>query len=112
LSEGPKGERMTTQTKNFIELSDIIALRIDCKKCKTISVFPFEEFRDIPQSCPNCEQEFIGFNDNVTKHTIRDFMKAIRAVSSLTEKGQFSFSMEIANVNSDVSSGRASGSKV
>lgn len=86
---------MTVQTKCFIELSDIIALRFDCKKCKAISVFPFEEFRDVPQICPNCEQEFAGFNDNVTRHTMRDFMRAIRAVSSLTEKGQFLFSMEI-----------------
>ncbi len=87
--------QVTVQTKCFIGLSDIVALRIDCKKCKALFVFPFEGFRDIPQSCPNCEQEFAGFNDNVTRHTFREFMKAIRAVGSLTEKSAFSFSMEI-----------------
>ena len=70
---------MTVQTKCFIELSDIAALRIDCKKCKSAFVFPFEEFREIPRMCPNCEQEFVGFNDNVTRHAFHDFMKAIRA---------------------------------
>jgi hypothetical protein len=48
----------------------------------------------MPHICPNCEQEFYGFHDNVTKHTMREFVKAIRAVNAMTEKGGFLFSLQ------------------
>jgi len=49
---------MTSQTKHYIELVDILALRFECADCKTSVSFLMSESIDLRKLgvCPNCGQ--------------------------------------------------------
>lgn len=49
---------MTTKTGRYVELSDILGLRFECRKCGTSLSFPVPnrcDYRRL-QSCPNCKE--------------------------------------------------------
>lgn len=88
---------MTSQTKFFIELTDIASLRFDCKGCGSVALLPFDKFRDVPAMCPNCQQEFVQFTNTTVQTVLRDFVRSVQQVKKLTESGAsaFTFAMEI-----------------
>jgi transposase-like protein len=86
---------MTSQTKCFIELTDIVAIRLNCRKCKASITLPFSGYRDMPYVCPNCEAQFSEFNDKVVKGTISELVRCVNNVVKLTAEGGFSFRLEI-----------------
>jgi hypothetical protein len=50
---------MTVQTQQFIELSDVLALRCECKNptCRTVMLVPIPNSLDTALSkCPKCKQ--------------------------------------------------------
>ena len=51
---------MTSQTKRYIELADILALRFVCSRCGTnLSVPIMKEIRlDALYQCPNCKESW------------------------------------------------------
>lgn len=91
---------MTTQTKCFIELKDIAALRLDCRKCGASVLLPFSGYKDMPYVCPNCESQFSEFNDHNVKGTVYEFVRAVNNVRKLTENGAFAFRLEILTTSS------------
>lgn len=48
---------MTTQTKQYIDLSDIVAFRFDCKQCDAALSLPLSDNRTklALAVCPNCK---------------------------------------------------------
>src|ERR1700722_15117710 len=57
---------MTSQTKHYIVLGDLLGLRLQCKGCDSALSLPLENIGDaIPQKCPNCKNEW--FNPNAQR---------------------------------------------
>jgi hypothetical protein len=83
------------QTKCFIELSDILSLKLGCKKCGAVCQLPFDDYRDMPYMCVNCEAQFAELNDKQVKPAMKELVRAIRSVKKLAEAGNFNFSLEI-----------------
>jgi hypothetical protein len=56
---------MTTKTNRYIEVSDILGLRFECKKCGTAVSFPVPNMYDYRrlQSCPNCKEPWTRSTD-------------------------------------------------
>jgi hypothetical protein len=91
--------RAITCAPEDIELTDIVALRLDCKECKAAVSLPFNDYKDMPYVCPNCERQCSEFNDRSVKITISEFVRAVNNVVKLTsgKDGTFAFRVEIAS---------------
>lgn len=69
---------MTAQTKHFIELTDIAAMRCDCKGCGTSVVVPLKEgVSDAILSCPKCRKPWIRFMDSSHEAQVNAVVTAI-----------------------------------
>lgn len=50
---------MTQVLKQFIELDDVIALRVECSHCKASLTLPLNSVSfKIPQMCPSCQSDW------------------------------------------------------
>jgi hypothetical protein len=75
---------MTTQTRKFIELADILGMRFDCKKCHASLSLPPENSPRPPRDCPNCGSNWTEMPDgNDHKDDFKVLVDAIAAVSRL-----------------------------
>jgi hypothetical protein len=73
---------MTSQTKTFIELSDVVALHFECKNpdCKAeLTVSASQVMREKKlYNCPACEQPWGSVNGSTCVLTIKEFLAALK----------------------------------
>lgn len=77
---------MTSQTKKFIELSDIIALRLECKnqKCKATLTTSVRDFRKGTLSaCPVCKEPWATVNGSSCELAVSEFMQAFHKLEGM-----------------------------
>lgn len=76
---------MTTQTRKFIELADILGMRFDCRKCHASVSLTLEKSRPSPpRQCPNCRCDWTEMPDGTDhKEEFQVLSDALAAVSSL-----------------------------
>lgn len=89
---------MTSTTHNFIELSDLIGIKMECAHCHLLIVIPLERADRIPQQCPNCYEMWMlpmGDGKSVREHIdeFRIHLSALKRVLEGTDK--FKFSLEL-----------------
>jgi len=88
---------MTTQTRRFIELKDILALRFDCRKCGASVSVPFGDCQRIPSSCSNCLCDFTDtLRGDSTQKILGEFATSLKHVARIVGDRSFVFSLEIA----------------
>ena len=88
---------MTTQTKKFIEPSDILALRFECKSCG--SELLISSLRDISKreeygklnDCPVCCKPWASIGGSTCEPTIAEFLTALNKLRGMlgTHQGAF-----------------------
>src|ERR1017187_8363995 len=92
---------MTTQTKKFIEPSDILGLRLECADCHATLLLPISKHVKIKQlyGCPHCQRPWVRLPDGATAEiAIADCMMHIKTLSGMLSDGRyngFSLSLEI-----------------
>jgi hypothetical protein len=67
---------MTSQTKYFIDVSDIIALRFECKHCHATTSLPISSDIRIEslRACPNCNEPWARMNESSIEIAIKKFV--------------------------------------
>jgi transposase-like protein len=110
---------MTSQTKTFIEMEDIIGIQIECKKCHASLLISGDTMRSLTDAhndalyrCPSCQSDWTaplgttmaGYDDEVKK-----FMRTLEKVRNINERLGCQIRFEL---KSESSSARASDSKV
>ena len=96
---------MTRQTKHFIDLSDIVALRFECKHCRaTISLPISSAIRiDSLRACANCNEPWAKLHQGASMEiaiknfvdTLKDFESVLRGRNEFSPEGGFLLSVEI-----------------
>lgn len=92
---------MTTQTKKFIEPSDILSLRLECAKCHATLLLPISGEIEVKRLyvCPNCERPWVRLPSGATAElAIADCVTHIKTLTGMLSGGQyngFSLSLEI-----------------
>jgi hypothetical protein len=79
---------MTIQTKQFIEPSDILAVRFDCLHCgASVALAVSREFSlETLGGCPNCRRPWLKTSDNSIASTVKACVDAIdKTVATLHE---------------------------
>jgi len=70
---------MTSQTKKFIELTDMLSLRFECKHCN--SELLISSLRDLElgtlNNCPVCGRPWASINGSTCEPTIAEFLTAL-----------------------------------
>ncbi|HUK46067.1 MAG TPA: hypothetical protein VLW06_00680, partial [Terriglobales bacterium] len=73
---------MTSQNKKFVELSDILALRLECKrgKCRTSITIPFAQnlMGKEVRTCPSCGEPWAQFGEASYETVVTDFADKLR----------------------------------
>ncbi|MDE2103736.1 MAG: hypothetical protein KGL39_41245 [Patescibacteria group bacterium] len=99
---------MTMRAQHYIEVSDILAIRLECKNCGASVSFPIaKDLRfEALNACPNCSAPWLGFPASSTiTPAVSDFAAAIAKTASVLkewdntlatvhQKG-FAFSLEV-----------------
>ena len=96
---------MTVQTKHFIELSDIVALRLECKKCGTTLTSLVGDKIDARalRVCPQCSEPWASLPGGSTIElellklvaALKETRAAVDARAQLIRDGGFFLSLEI-----------------
>lgn len=92
---------MTSQTKRYIELADIQALRFVCTRCGTnLSVPIMKEIRlDALYQCPNCRESWTYLQGGAVLDTLlKQFVGSFNAIARNLEANHFpgfSFTLEL-----------------
>lgn len=84
---------MTSQTKHFIELPDIVALQFECERCGgTVSLSLAKDMRlQMLRVCPNCDRPWMQLPSGSTAElSLQEFIEATKQLTALLGSGQFS----------------------
>jgi hypothetical protein len=99
---------VTVDERTVIDLSDILALQMECKYCPTIVACPIGQMQLRPFTCPNCG-EMVLVNNTEEMDLLRAFTKATRQLSGdATEKHSLRVRLQINRTALDSSSASAS----
>lgn len=85
---------MTTHTKRFIETSDILAMRFECRCGASVTV-PLASFQSIPTVCPNCSEQFCGYSDRSVQDVFAVLVTSLRQTQKAADTRKFKFSLEL-----------------
>ena len=76
---------MTIQTKQYIDLSDVVAFRFDCKQCGATLSLPLSDPRPklALEHCPNCKTAWTMKTGVDYNRVISDFRESLKRVSEI-----------------------------
>jgi hypothetical protein len=99
---------MTSQTKHFIELSDIVSLRLQCRnpKCDTSLLLGLDKTEGnvsslialdntVLMTCPGCGQAWMGSGHLVFDSEIKKFLRLMGDVKRLESNFGCAMTLEI-----------------
>jgi hypothetical protein len=79
--------KMTVQTQQFIELSDLLAFRVQCgnPECKVVLLIPIAgTINGALRKCPKCKRAWAGQDDGPTHEPdIQRFADSLKLLSQL-----------------------------
>ncbi len=87
---------MTSQTKHYIEMSDILSVRCDCKECGASLSLPLAS--NLAYSlfkCPKCGKPWVRFEGGTYELTITNFMKGMEELKGLLPNAGFNLQFEV-----------------
>ena len=87
---------MTSETKSFIELADIIAFHFECRNCHATATRTIADLQRWPTECSNCGTDWCGLDNQSTKKILEDFALQLKAASRTSRDKQFLFRLEVA----------------
>jgi hypothetical protein len=89
---------MTSQTKHYIEVSDIVALRFDCKHCGAVLTLTLaKDMGNSINECPVCGKGWARLENSTSELLIKEFaQKCSRLVYDLPHLG-FNLSLELSS---------------
>jgi transposase-like protein len=87
---------MTSQTKQYIEMEDILSVRCDCKECgASLSVPVASNLADSLFKCPKCGKSWVRFEGGTHEITINEFAKRVGELKLLLPTTGFKLYIEI-----------------
>jgi hypothetical protein len=85
---------MTSQTKRFIETSDILGMRFECS-CGTSVIIPIASYQSMPTVCATCDVQFSDYSDRSVQEAFAGVVSALRRAQNTADRRKFKFALEI-----------------
>jgi hypothetical protein len=97
---------MTSQTQKFIELSDILALKLECKHCESVLAIPSS--RDMARRedvgklsiCPVCQRPWATLGGATYEPLIAKFVSALNEMRNAFKDAPIGFTLTL-EISSD-----------
>ena len=70
--------RMTTETRTYVEASDLLAVEFECAHCSASTAIPMQVFREPPIRCHACER-----NRQWLIPGAEEFLRIVRVIEGL-----------------------------
>ena len=88
---------MTAQFKYFIELSDIIGIRCECKnpECRATLLLPLNDMREALVCCPRCTQGWTRLGETTFEMEVKKYLKELENLKSMAKHLGFTLTLEI-----------------
>ena len=88
---------MTAQFKYFIELSDIIGIRCECKnpECRATLLLPLDDMREALISCPKCKQGWTRFVGSTFELEVKRYLEELEKLKEMAKHLGFTLTFEI-----------------
>jgi hypothetical protein len=89
---------MTSQTKHYIEVADILGLRCECKECHTALALPLAT--DVGKSlltCPRCGKGWARQANSTSEILIEEFARKVEQLANTLPHLGFILLLEIAS---------------
>jgi hypothetical protein len=89
---------MTSQTKHYIEVSDITALHFECRECRTVLVLPLT--KDLGNSilqCPVCRKGWARLENSSLEWVVREFVQKCEKLANELPHFGFNLSLELSS---------------
>lgn len=75
---------MTIQTKHFIEVSDLVGLRFECKDCgATLTLSPKQKLKGSIEKCPSCHHSWAVLNDSSYEPAFTRFTDTLNQLNQI-----------------------------
>jgi hypothetical protein len=87
---------MTAQTRHYIEVSDILALRCECRKCHAVLTLPLA--RDVGDSllkCPRCRTPWTQLENSTYEVLVSEFASKVETLAAQLPNFGLLLSLEI-----------------
>lgn len=89
---------MTAQFKYFIDLSDIVGIRCECKdsECRATLLLPLDgDVRDALVSCPRCGKGWTRFNGSTDEFEVKRYLEELKKLKGMLKHLGFTLTLEI-----------------
>jgi hypothetical protein len=87
---------MTSQTRHYIEVSDILAIRCECRECHAVLTLPLS--RDAGKSllvCPRCNKGWARQENSTSEVLIDEFAQKVEQLAGTLPHLGFALALEI-----------------
>ncbi len=92
---------MTSQFKTYIDLADILTLRLDCRECACTLTIPIS--RDLTareeafklNECPMCRAPWATLNNSMYQPIIAEFTDKLKRLKNTLENAPLGFRLSI-----------------
>jgi len=86
---------MTAEVKYYLDLDDVLAIRLDCLACHVSSSFPIRKLSKLPAVCPHCkEQEWVKPDTDLAQ-TTSDFLLSLGHMADALRGQNFTMRLEV-----------------
>jgi len=85
---------MTAEVKYYLDLDDVLAVRLECSACHVSSSFPLAKLTRMPHECSQCKADWV-FPDTNEEKAISAFLVSLARVGDVLKGRSFKLSLEV-----------------
>jgi hypothetical protein len=85
---------MTAEVKYYLDVDDILAVRLDCSACHVSSSFPLKKLSRAPHECPHCHADWV-MPQTAEEEAISRFLSSLRGAAEALKGRPFKLSLEV-----------------
>jgi Zn finger protein HypA/HybF involved in hydrogenase expression len=87
---------MTSQTKHYIEVSDILGIRCECKNCHAVLTLPLaKDVGNTLLKCPRCGKPWTRLENSTHEIQVSEFAAKVETLAAQLPNFGFLLSLEI-----------------
>jgi len=85
---------MTAEVKYYLDLDDVLAIRLDCSVCHVSSSFPLAKLNRAPHECPHCHTDWV-IPQTAEEKAVTTFLQGLRGTIEALKGRSFKMSLEV-----------------
>lgn len=85
---------MTSEERLLFSPKDILAVRLNCAKCRTVRAVPPDSWKNFPYLCSNCGEQWMQ-NETAEARALQSFINILQQLRAI-DNDRFSIQFELA----------------